>query len=47
MLAVPSAEQVAAVVPIVGVVGVLSCAPMLKEAEAEEIQLLELVAVTV
>ena len=47
MVAVPSAEQVAAVVLTVGVAGVESCAAMLKDTDAAEIQLLVLVAVTV
>ena len=47
MVAVPSAEQVAGVVLTVGVAGVESCAAMLKDADAEEVQLLALVAVTV
>ena len=47
MVAVPSAEQEAAVVLSVGVAGVESCAAILKDADAEEVQLLALVAVTV
>ena len=47
MVAEPSAEQVAAVVLTVGVAGVESCAAMLKDTDAAEIQLLVLVAVTV
>ena len=47
MVAVPSAEQVAAVVLTVGVAGVESCAAILNDDDAEEVQLLALVAVTV
>ena len=46
MVAEPSAEQVAAIVLTVGVAGVESCAAILKDADAEEVQLLALVAVT-
>ena len=47
MVAVPSAEQVAAVVLTVGVAGVESCAAILNDDDAEEVQLLALVAVIV
>ena len=47
MVAVPSPEQVAPVVLIVGVVGVDNCAATLNDEDAAEVQLLLFVAVTV
>ena len=47
MVAVPCAEHVAAVVLTVGTAGVVNCAATEKEADAAEVQLLVLVAVTV
>ena len=47
MVAVPSPEQVAPVVLIVGVEGVDNCAATLNDDDAAEVQLLLFVAVTV